>query len=587
MAPPSAASAAQEGASSPASSASSAETKREPTKQETPHAADADAASKKHASLTPSSFSSSADGAAASKKRTAPLPSSVSSSAVSVAPQTKQLRRTCPYLGTIKRHLLDFDFEKVCCICLSNQHVYACLVCARYFQGRGKNTYAYLHALQEQHYVYLNLKDCRVYCLPDNYEVKDASLDDIIYNLHPTYTTEDVAQLSTRIVYGKALDGADYIPGCVGLNNLKQTDFCNVIIQALCTVIPLRNWLLLLDLSNVQNYDAVLQALGELMRKIFNARNFKGIVSPHEFLQAVGVASKKEFRIGEQADPIRLFCWLMTRVQQSAKHKKLNSNVVLDCFQGEVEVRTTTAEAEAQRQLPSVSRMPFLYLTLDLPQAPIFKDSLDRNMIPHIPIFDLLQKFNGEQVQETSPGALKRYSLWRLPKYLVLHVKRFSKNNFYVEKNPTIVTFPVKHLDLRDYVHEDAPLELNPVTKYDLVANICHQGKPHDGQYKVHVLHAPTNEWFEIEDLRVTQVLPQFVALSESYVQVYQRQDVAPDGSIDAAAVEAALQELRKKEAKSAAVDDEDIFAAASDSEDEEVSPAPKEEAVKVEGAES
>lgn len=505
----------------------------------------------------------------AAKQRTAAPPPS-SAAAVS-APQTKQLRRTCPYLGTIKRHLLDFDFEKVCCICLSNQHVYACLVCARYFQGRGKNTYAYMHALQEQHYVYLNLKDCRVYCLPENYEVKDASLDDIIYNLHPTYSTEDVAQLSTRIIYGKALDGADYIPGCVGLNNLKRTDFCNAIIQSLCAVIPLRNWLLLLDLSHVQNYDPVLQTLGELMRKIFNARNFKGIVSPHEFLQAVGVASKKKFRIGEQADPLQFFCWLMARVHQSAKHKKVNSNVVNDCFQGEVEVRTTTAEGEATGQPPSVSRIPFLFLTLDLPQAPIFKDSLDRNMIPHIPIFDLLQKFNGEQIQETTPGTLKRYSLWRLPKYLVLHVKRFSKNNFYVEKNPTIVTFPVKHLDLRDYVHEDAPMELNPVTKYDLVANICHQGKPHDGQYKVHVLHAPTNEWFEIEDLRVTQVLPQFVALSESYVQVYQRQDVAPDGSIDQAAVEAALQELQKKEAKSAMVDDdEDIFAADSENEEEE-----------------
>nr|CAJ20366.1 ubiquitin carboxyl-terminal hydrolase, putative [Toxoplasma gondii RH] len=544
---------------------------------DSPASSESPAGPQKRASLQEGS--SLAEAAGAAKKRT-PAPSP-SAAAVS-APQTKQLRRTCPYLGTIKRHLLDFDFEKVCCICLSNQHVYACLVCARYFQGRGKNTYAYMHALQEQHYVYLNLKDCRVYCLPENYEVKDASLDDIIYNLHPTYTKEDVAQLSTRIIYGKALDGADYIPGCVGLNNLKRTDFCNAMIQSLCTVVPLRNWLLLLDLSHVQNYDPVLQTLGELMRKIFNARNFKGIVSPHEFLQAVGVASKKKFRIGEQADPLQFFCWLMTRVHQSAKHKKLNSNVVNDCFQGEVEVRTTTAEGEATGQPPSVSRVPFLFLTLDLPQAPIFKDSLDRNMIPHIPIFDLLQKFNGEQIQEATPGTLKRYSLWRLPKYLVLHVKRFSKNNFYVEKNPTIVTFPVKHLDLREYVHEDAPADLNPVAKYDLVANICHQGKPHDGQYKVHVLHAPTNEWFEIEDLRVTQVLPQFVALSESYVQVYQRQDVAPDGSIDRCVVEAALQELQKREAKSAAVDDDDdIFAADSENEDEEEGPdaeGPKQE---------
>lgn len=38
-------------------------------------------------------------------------------------------------------------------------------------------------------------------------------------------------------------------------------------------------------------------------------------------------------------------------------------------------------------------------------------------------------------------------------------------------------------------VHPDA-LEDNPVTRYNLVANVCHHGKPHDGFYKAQVLHA-------------------------------------------------------------------------------------------------
>lgn len=42
-------------------------------------------------------------------------------------------------------------------------------------------------------------------------------------------------------------------------------------------------------------------------------------------LKAVGVASKKEFKIGAQADPLQFFRWLMMRIRQSAKkHKKLN-----------------------------------------------------------------------------------------------------------------------------------------------------------------------------------------------------------------------------------------------------------------------
>merc|ERR1711924_363398 len=89
-----------------------------------------------------------------------------------------------------------------------------------------------------------------------------------------------------------------------------------------------------------------------------------------------------------------------------------------------------------------------------------------------------------------------------------------------IEKNPTIVTFPLKGLDLRDYIHPDCQ-PANPETKYDLVANVCHDGKPEKGTYKVQVFHHPTGQWFELHDLRVTPVLPQMVALTESYIQVY------------------------------------------------------------------
>eukprot|EP00951_Prasinocladus_malaysianus_P038537 scaffold423894_cov21-Prasinocladus_malaysianus.AAC.2 len=40
----------------------------------------------------------------------------------------------CPYLDTISRQNLDFDFEKCCSVSLSPVNVYACLVCGKYFQ---------------------------------------------------------------------------------------------------------------------------------------------------------------------------------------------------------------------------------------------------------------------------------------------------------------------------------------------------------------------------------------------------------------------------------------------------------------------
>merc|ERR1712226_660602 len=76
------------------------------------------------------------------------------------------------------------------------------------------------------------------------------------------------------------------------------------------------------------------------------------------------------------------------------------------------------------------------------------------------PLFNLLEKFNGEKPFETiakggESREIRRYSLRRIPPYIIFIVKRFRNNNFFIEKNPTIVTFPLKGLDLRDYVHPD------------------------------------------------------------------------------------------------------------------------------------
>ncbi|GFE54812.1 ubiquitin carboxyl-terminal protein [Babesia ovis] len=433
-------------------------------------------------------------------------------------PNKRQIK--CPYLGTINKHLLDFDFEKVCSITLSNKHVYACLVCGRYFEGRGKNTCAYTHSLEERHYVFINLHDCKVYCLPENYQVEDASLNDIALFLKPKFTKEYVDNIDTKIVYGKALDGTDFIPGCIGLNNLKKTDYFNVIIQAICSVASIRNYLLLLDADRIQPPDSVVTTLVELIRKIYNTKNFKGIVSPHEFLQAVGVASKGAYKIGVQNDPVALMSWLFNRLHTKLRNKKTGESIVSKTFGGELKVSTL----DGQKWKEDV--VPFKMLTLDVPSAPIFKDAQEKNVIPQVPIFQLLDKFNGQTEHTSGKGQLCRYRLWKLPKYLVLNVKRFTRNNFFLEKNPTIVSFPMKNLDMGIYVDEDSPNKSDRNAKYDLVCSVCHQGNPESGSYKIHVVHAPTGDWYELEDLLVTSVLPQFVAQSESYIQVYKQQNL-------------------------------------------------------------
>jgi hypothetical protein len=56
---------------------------------------------------------------------------------------------------------------------------------------------------------------------------------------------------------------------------------------------------------------------------------------------------------------------------------------------------------------------------------------------------------------------------------------------------------------------------------YELVANISLDGNVGDGHYKIHV-HC-LNRWFCIEDLMVTEILPQMLSLSESHIQIWKK----------------------------------------------------------------
>eukprot|EP01041_Mallomonas_annulata_P006205 gene6205-12574_t len=193
-------------------------------------------------------------------------------------------RKKCPYLDTINRQLLDFDMEKLCSVTLTNMNVYVCLICGKFFQGRGKSTPAYTHSVQCGHFVFMNLHDSRAFCLPDGYEIIDSSLDDLKKCLHPRFSDSEIRNLDSNSSLARDVHGVSYLPGFVGLNNLKSTDYANVVLHALSHVVPVRNFFL--EPKNYQHSKCTLvHKFGEVLRKIWSKDNFKSVVSPQEFLQ--------------------------------------------------------------------------------------------------------------------------------------------------------------------------------------------------------------------------------------------------------------------------------------------------------------
>ena len=108
-------------------------------------------------------------------------------------------------------------------------------------------------------------------------------------------------------------------------------------------------------------------------------------------------------------------------------------------------------------------RSPFYMLSLDVPQMPLFRDGQGATVIPQVPLLELLRKFDGhtwsDKLNAKGQPVRKQYTLRRLPRYLVFHLVRFASSGFGFgdgDKNSTIVTFPVRNLEMKEYLQQQS-----------------------------------------------------------------------------------------------------------------------------------
>ncbi|GAA5868763.1 hypothetical protein JCM3774_003882 [Rhodotorula dairenensis] len=464
------------------------------------------------------------------------------------------------YLDTINRAALDFDFERLCSVTLSHNNIYACLVDGKYFQGRGKTSPAYAHALNEDHHVFINLETQKVFVLPDGYEVNDASLADIQYLLKPTFDPALLERIDRSLAPAHDLAQTPYHPGFVGLNNMKFNSYMNAVLQLVLHVPPLRDYFILSPLPSSSSTSELVRRFAMLARKVWNPRQFKAQVSPHEFLQEVANASHGRYKITEHGDPIDFLSWLLNQLHRDlGGSRRPRSSIIYSTFQGEVRVDDqqiiktgefgTKPRFDLDREIKT-TKTPFLFLALDLPPPPLYRDAVESNIIPQVPIATVLAKYDGETTREDpTSGLLRRWKITRLPPFLIVYYKRFTSNRFLEEKNPTIVNFPLRGVDMHDYVDGAQPIS----SYYDLTANLALTTTTTTGatstsaEWKVHVHLRPPRDaqtgeladgvkdeddkWFEMQDLVVREIEKDLVPLGETYIQIWERR--TPTGKWD------------------------------------------------------
>ena len=209
--------------------------------------------------------------------------------------------------------------------------------------------------MQEDHHVFLNTETKKFYCLPDNYEIVDHSLEDIKMALDPEFTPESIKKLDSNTMHYRVPTGDEYLPGEMGMNVVDNADYVNVVVQALSHVTPIRDFFLIpANYSYTSN--PLVHSFGVLIRKLWSHTRFKCNVTPYEVHNSFSSHSPVFKRSNAQ--------------QQRKVHRDGASRCI-----GISLLAPEFAPHSAQRQRPQSSLLFY----------PIYRDHRDRSLLqrPH------------------------------------------------------------------------------------------------------------------------------------------------------------------------------------------------------------
>jgi ubiquitin C-terminal hydrolase len=158
----------------------------------------------------------------------------------------------------------------------------------------------------------------------------------------------------------------------------------------------------------------------------------------------------------------------------------------------------------------SISYEPFLTMPLSVPIEDI------NQMHKTFDLYECIDHYVSEEQQDTENKincnmcglynrAYSKTLLWKTPKILVIHIKRFLVNKFGIQtqKITNNIIYPIKNLDLGKYFDTASPYKSS--CKYDLIGINIHQGIGYNqninfGHYTSIVKNIINNNWYLYND---------------------------------------------------------------------------------------
>lgn len=134
--------------------------------------------------------------------------------------------------------------------------------------------------------------------------------------------------------------------------------------------------------------------------------------------------------------------------------------------------------------------------------------------------------------------ASKQMSIYKAPKILIIHLKRFkskTRHSSYStaiqikKKNNVFVQFPVKGLDLTNHlINKNLPFqdEDGPKPIYDLYGVSNHSGDINYGHYTAYCKNMINQNWYDFDDSSVHLIKDEEkVVTNSAYLLFYRRRD--------------------------------------------------------------
>eukprot|EP01060_Flectonema_neradi_P038129 TRINITY_DN791_c1_g1_i1.p1 TRINITY_DN791_c1_g1~~TRINITY_DN791_c1_g1_i1.p1 ORF type:complete len:607 (+),score=84.63 TRINITY_DN791_c1_g1_i1:344-2164(+) len=124
---------------------------------------------------------------------------------------------------------------------------------------------------------------------------------------------------------------------------------------------------------------------------------------------------------------------------------------------------------------------------------------------------------------KTERCAFKTLSLWKLPKYLVIQLKKFSFNSHGIRRKiDAQIIYPTKGLDMRPYL-DSAVRDSVDNTIYDLYATVLHHGSVNMGHF---TSTAKSNgRWYYFDDDVVEEIREEDAVDHSAYLLFYEKRE--------------------------------------------------------------